>query len=1042
MGGYKDIWEFLISHRRFTAIILAAIVILGFFSMVILPKESNPEVNIPVGVVTTFFPGASATDVEELVTDVIEDKVLSLDEVTVVTSTSRESVSSVVVEFDPSADSDKKIQDLKEKVDEAEVDLPDEAEEPVVQKVRFEDAPFFVFSLGGPYDVAQLKYFAEILEDEIERISGVSKVEVTGGQEREFQVVVDKKKLDLFGLSIGEVTSAISRANADIPTGSIETAGSQYNIRLAGRIFTREDVESVPVAQRGGAPVYVNDVATVIDGFSERSTISRLSIDAEPSLPSVTLSVFKSTGGDIVRITDAAQEEIEAAKNTFLPDNVIIEEVQNDAKFIREDITNLSISGVQTIIIVTLLLLLFLGWREALLAGVAIPLSFLITFIGLTAVGSSINFLSLFSLILALGILIDGAVVITEGMYQNINKGMSGYKAAIATVRDFKLPLISGTLTTVFAFVPMLLMGGILGEFVKHIPITVTIVLVSSLFVALGLITSLGVGFLKSKKEEKEVRYLSTVLSYTSSLFVSLRKWYEERLRALLSEKRLQKRLKWALTAAFVFSLSLPVVGALPVNMFPPDDFELVFIDLELPVGTPLEETDRQIQKVEELLLGDDRIKSFAVTTGAASVFSEKGNAEHFANILINLADERDESSLDIVDQYQSLYNTELSDLRVNVSQPNGGPPTGAPVEIVITGRELETLEDLAREYENLLNDIPGTRNVNSTVQDAIGEFEIELDRAKAQLYGVSTIEVAQVLRNAVSGTDATVIRKSGEEIDVLVKLDLGDNREETGKTNITDINSIKSLTVATRGGALSLGTIADIKLTGGRPDIQHKNGRRTVRVTSYTSQGTEAAQIFAKVAEAQDTITVPEGYFVSLGGEREDIQESYNDMFRAMILAVFLIASAMVLQFNSFRQPVFILMTIPLAFIGVFPGLVLVGKPLSFPGIIGVVALTGIVVNNAIILIDKINKNREVGKMTKLEAVVEAGTSRLRPVVLTTITTIVGIFPITLSNELWGPLGYAIIFGLLFSTVLTLFVIPMLYNRFGRKGEYDAPVG
>lgn len=1039
-------WEFFISHNRFTITILVAAVGLGLFSIIQIPKESNPEVNIPVGTVVTVFPGAGAGEVEELVTNIIEDKILSLEKVKEVVSTSREGLSIIGIEFDAKSDSNQQILDLKDKTDEAKIDLPNEAKDPIVNKVRFSDQPIYTFSMSGPFQVAQLKGFGEDLKDEIERVLGVSKVEIRGGQEREIQVVVDKAKLDRYELGIGQVTNSIRFANADIPTGTIETAEAKYNLRLQGRLLSSDDVKKIPISSTNGSPIFVSDVAQVIDGYQERTNISRLSVDGGQALPSISLSVFKSSGGNILRVVEKVEEKIAQAQEDFLPENIAIEVVRDDAKFIRDDLGNLLINGSQTILIVIFLLFLFLGWREALLAGTAIPLSFLITFIFLSALGLTINFLTLFSLILALGILIDSSIVVVEGTHRHIKSGLPPKDAAILTIRDFKTPLIAGTLTTVFAFVPMLLMSGVMGQFIKHIPITVTIVLLSSLFVSLAIITTLSTRWLKNDRQNNNQNQLPNIQTTRKNglkkIFAKRHQLldrfcvrYEKILYNLLHTKSARKKFVIVIVTLFLISLALPLTGILKVKMFPQQDMDFFYIDLKKPPGTLLESTSQIMNQIEEALYTDKRIKSFAVTVGSQAMagnLGEESAGSHLANIIVNLNEDLKEKSYKIVEQYQQKFNKSI-DAEVSVTQLGMGPGEAAPVEIVISGESLNTLDVLGQEFENILKEIKGAVNVQTTIQEPSGEFVIQIDRAKAQLYGVSTVELAQILRTAVSGSTATVIRSNEGEIDVVVKYALNHKISENGKTNIADLSTIESLTIATPKGDIPLGSFTKSELSGVRPSIHHEDGKRVVRVTSFTRSGTQAQEIFNEVEKKMQKLNIPSGYSITMGGEAEDIQQSFNDMFRAMILAVFLIASALILQFNSFRQPLFILTTIPLALIGVFIGLFLMDLPITFPGIIGIVALVGIVVNNAIILIDKINKNRKEN-MDMETAIIEAGKARMRPIFLTTITTVFGILPVTLSSEMWGPLGFSIIFGLSFSTILTLFVIPMLYRRFARK--------
>ena len=1070
----RTFWEFFITHYRFTFIIVIGIILLGLFSVITIPKESNPEISVPFAMVTTVFPGAAARDVEELVTDVLEDKILTLDELQVVTSTSREGLSSIFVEFAASADTDKKIAELKEKVDEAEIDLPEEAEDPIVRKLRFSDQPILIFSLSGPFALPQLKQFAEDLKDEIESIAGVSRVDLSGGQEREIQVIVDKEKLDSFGVRIDQVTSAIQRANADIPTGFIETAGAKYTLRLGARLLEAKQVEKVPVTIRGNTPVFVEDVAEVIDGYSDKTTISRLSVNGSTPLPAITMQVSKITGGNIVQIGALVEEKIAQAQQEFLPENIEISTIFNTAEFIRDDLNTLARSGSQTVLLIIILLLLFLGWREALLASLAIPLTFLMSFIFLSAIGSTLNFLSIFALILSLGILIDSSIVIVESMHEYTAKGgKSPKEAAILTLRDFHTPLAAGTLTTLFAFAPMLLMSGILGEFIKHIPITLIIVLSSSLFVAFAIVPVIGMKWLRRRRSKEPTQAAFGDTSLNSIGFIQPTKrlgrlrervqqfgdktrlgrlpyrkikkihlgdrfgaTYERLLVSLLESRKNKMIFVGILVLLFVLSLSLPVSGILKVNMFPSEDFEVFFIDVTKPIGTPLETTSRIVEPIEEILQADERVESFVVTIGSAAEVDLEGASQgsHLANFSVTLVDKkfREQRSSDIIAEFQRAFVNSV-DADVFVTELASGPPTGAPVLVTITGKSLDTLEELANTIESFLKEIPGTRNVQNSSPESSGEFVLHIDRAKAQLHGVTTVEIAQLLRNAVSGTKATVIRKEGEEIDVVVKYALDPAKVRDGRTNIVDLSTLESLVIATPRGDVPLSSFTTSELKGARPRIQHEDGERVIRVSSLTEGGVTAIQIFQQLQEQMRGVPVPAGIQVQMGGERDDLQQSYNDMFRAMGIAVFLIAGLLVLQFRSYRQPLFVLAIIPLALIGVFPGLVLMGLPLSFPGIIGIVALVGIVVNDAIILVDKINKNRRI-EMPTFEAVKNAGVARLQPIMLTSITTAVGIIPITLSAELWRSLGTSIIFGILFSTVLTLFVIPMLYLRFAEK--------
>jgi len=644
--------------------------------------------------------------------------------------------------------------------------------------------------------------------------------------------------------------------------------------------------------------------------------------------------------------------------------------------------------------------------------------------------------LTLFSLILALGILVDGAIVVTEGMHGYLQKGYTPKDAAIATIREFQAPLISGTVTTIFVFLPMMMTSGIIGKFIKSIPVTVTIVLISSIIVALGVITTLGSRFLKTALEgevnAKKQRFTDRFIarSYT---------FYERVLQGFLTNTSRRTRFFWIMTGLFFASLLLPIFGILQVNMFPAEDADTFAIDIEAPIGTPLHQTDLLSSQIEDVLVADTRIESFVTNVGTGSnggsVTSGGGlTNQHLASFTINLKKDRDESSIHIIEAYQKVFQ-QVGGVIVTVAQQASGPNQGAPVNIQIHGTDLNTLESIARDVKSLLEKIPGTRSVELSTKESNGEFVLSIDRAKAQFYGISTAEVASLLRNAVTGNTVTVLKQDGTDIDVVVKYDLAPSAEGSlSQIDTVDIDEITSLTLATPRGEISLASFLETDLGVSRPVINHEDGKRLVTVTSLVEDGYQAQQIVSAFQKQSGQIFLLEGYTFSYGGESESINKSFSDMFKAMFLGIFMIAGLLVWQFRSYRQPFFVMSSIPLSLIGVFPGLVLVGQALSFPAFIGVVALAGIVVNNAIILIDRINENRLNNNMSIDDAIREAAMSRLQPILLTTLTTVAGILPLAITNPSWGPLGYSIVFGLLFSTALTLFMVPLLYQRFGEK--------
>lgn len=1026
-------WEFFLYSWRFTYLLVFIALIVGFVGVWTIPKESEPDIDIPIAVVSVGLPGAAAEDVEEFVIKPLEDQILGLQHVDEVNAVARRGVASITVQFEIDAKKTEVVADLKDRVDLAKINLPDDATDPIVQSISFSDTPVLTVALSGPLPVAQLHYYAEGLADDIERLPGVSTARVIGGEKRQLSILVDKAALDGFGLTLRQVTDAISLANTDIPVGSIRVADENFTVRFDGGLSSAEEIASVPVANIAGSLVYVKDVASVVDGYADVSGISRLSVDGSEPASSVSLQIYKISGGNVINTVASIWETIDAARPD-LPEELVFETVQDNAKQIQSDLQSLLINGVETVLIVMLLLLVFLGWREALLAGVSIPLTFLITFAVLKELGYTLNFLTLFSLILALGIIVDGAIVMMEGMYTELKAGKGSLEAARRTLEQFSAPLIAGTMTTIFAFLPMVLTSGIIGKFIESIPITVSIVLLASIVVALALLPALASRLLTSKGDESASR----IGRGRAKLISRLSAWYRGVLSPMLDSKKRQNRFLGVLALLFVAVFALPATGLLEINMFTSDDQPTFTIDIEEPFGTPLDVTDAAVRPIEEVLLADTRLESFLVTIGSSSGgnsgFVSGGSSDgHLAHIIVHVKDDAGVGSLALVDEYERSLPP-LTSARVSVSQAAAGPGDAAPVEVRIIGPEFGPMEELASHIESRLREHVGTIDVESSVEETNGEFVLTIDRAKARLAGVSALEVASTLRSAVYGSKAVTIRANGEDVDVLVKYDLDpfSPNEASSLTSITT-STIESLTITSPTGSVPLGSLATIQYAGGLAQVEHLDGDRIIRVTSNVTSETSATKVFADLQADVDALVVPEGYVIEMGGQDEDIQKSFTDMLMAMALGIFLIAALLVWQFSSYRQPFFILATIPLALIGVFPGLVLVGIPLSFPALVGIVALTGIVVNNAIILIDRINSNRQAG-MDLAASIQEAAESRLQPILLTTITTVAGLLPLAISSPTWGPLGYSIVFGLMMSTVLTLLVVPVLYLRFAEK--------
>ena len=1022
-------WDFFIRKNRFAYLFLLVLVALGSYSIVSIPRESSPEVVIPVGIVTTVLPGAPAADIEVLVTNEIERGLNSLQNVANITSTSREGVSSITVEFEASADVDASIQDLKDQIDSIQSDLPADAEDPFVSEVDFQDQPIMTIAVAGDVSDRGLSQLADSLEAELESLAGVSRVELSGVREQEIAIIVEPAALVRYDISLTQVTNAIRNANVTLPIGQIKNDGVIYNIAFEGDIEDTTQIANIAVTTRGGQPVYVRDIATVVDGLTPATSLSRLSQAGAPSVNALSANVFKQSGGDVTAIANAVNERVDELKSPGgLLDGFTSETVLDSGAQIESDLIQLSTSGLQTVVLVVLLLVVAIGWREGLLAGAAIPLSFLFGFIGLYFSGNSINFLSLFSLILGIGILVDSAIVMVEGINRRMkdNPDIDKRQAAIETIKEFSTPLIAGTLTTVSMFAGLFIVTGVIGQFIRSIPFTIIFLLLASLFVALAIIPLLAASFLKRRSTTKLER-AQTEYSHR------LEKWYRKQLDILLGDKRRERIFLWGIRIALVIALLLPAFGVVKVIFFAQGDVDFLIVEVEKAEGTSKEVTDIAVRRVEELLYEQEVIDSFVVTVGSGSAFGGGGTGEKLANIFLNLDPERVQSSTEVTALLRAEF-AQLRDLKITVNQPSNGPPTGAAVVLKFLGDDLQQLTSLTNQAADIVRGIENTTNVETSTNNNNTEFVLELDRAQTAALGLDPFTVSQIARTAVFGTDATSLTTITDDIDVVVKLNVSnDSTVNPDTTNVASINDLIRIEVPIpAGGSVPLSTLVAVSLRESSTIINHEGGERVVSLTADISEAGNAREIQAEAIRLINAELDLNGATLSSGGgETQESNAAFIEVGLALLVGIALMIGVLTLQFNSFLHTRYVLTILPYSLIGIFAGLAITGSPLSFPSMMGFIALSGIVVNNSILLIDVMNRKRLASPSKPIkEVVLDAASSRLRPILLTTLTTVIGMVPLTLAGDLWAPLAYAVMFGLVFSVVITLVLIPIIYNR------------
>lgn len=1080
-------WRFFINNNKFAYLFLVALIGVGLNAIISIPRESSPEVVVPYGVVQTVLPGAPAADVESLVTNEIERGLSGLENVVEITSTSREGVSVVSIEFEANADIDTSIQDLKDEVDTIVPSLPESAEDPFVSEVNFVDQPIIQMALSGDKSDFGFYELTRELEKELESISGVQRVDFSGVRDREVTVIVDQSALQLFELTLSDVTGALQSANLTFPIGQIENNGVLYNIAFEGDITDSAEIPNIAISTRGGQPVYIRDVAVVEDGLAPARTLSRLSVDGAPSESSVGFAVYKQSGGDITKVTRAVRDRIEELQEpNELLDGITAVVVYDAGNDILKDLKRLSLSGLQTVLLVVILLVIAIGWREGLLAGSAIPLSFLFGFIGLYFSGNTINFLSLFSLILGIGILVDSAIVMVEGINRRMKDDptIDKRQAAIKTINEFWAPLLSGTLTTVAMFSGLLIVSGIIGQFIESIPYTLIFLLFASLFVSLFIIPLFATSFLHrksaTKMEQMQVEYAHKAESWYKAhlkniiynpqrediilaslnaalflaVFTTFNVWaglvcaalifvtYRWRYRFVGTRKsRWYVNFSlWFVTTAFSLAVALglaftilPNTSLVKVVFFEQSDIDFVIVNIEKPEGTAKEITDIATRRVEEVLYQHPDIASFTVTVGSGNEFSGGGTGEKLANMFINLKLDREKTSSEIVEELREMLSP-IRDVKVTVDQLSDGPPTGAAIVIKYLGDDLTEITQIANRSAEIIRTVPHATNVETSTNNNSTEFVLELNKEKAAALGLNPFVVSQLARTAVFGTDATSLTTLDEDIDVVVKLNVDPQNTSAGDTtNVATIDDLTRITVPTASGPIPLSDLVTVSLRESSSVINHEDAKRVVSVFADVSAEGNAREAQAEaIRRITEEINIPEDIVLSTGGgETEESNKAFLEMFLALIVGVGLMVGILTLQFNSYLHMRYVLTILPYSLIGIFTGLSVTQSSLSFPSMMGFIALSGIVVNNSILLIDMMNHlRRQQPEMPIREVVLNASGNRLRPIILTMMTTVIGMIPLIFAGDLWSPLAYAVMFGLIFSVVITLVLIPIIYHR------------
>lgn len=1021
-----------------TTVLLAAfcIFVFGLQSYNSMPRESTPDIPIPVVMVTTPYIGVAPADIEGLLTIPIENELASLQDVKAMRSTSAEGVSVISIEFEPDVDIDSAMQTVRDKVNKAKRKLPADAEEPAVREISFSDFPILIITVAGGLDEEGLKDLAEPLQDRLTRIPGVLDVNLSGGLTREIQVQIDPTRLSHYALGLQDVVNAISAENVNIPGGEVSATDASILLRVPGDFTSPVQLEDVAIKRRGDRPVFVRDVATVVDTYAQRGTYARM--DGEPA---VSLSITKRTGANIIEVVEAAKLATTELSEGW-PGGVRHAFLSDQSVAIKDMVSDLENNIITGLILVVGVVLFAMGIRNSLFVALAIPLSMLMAMIVLQTLGFTLNMVVLFSLILALGMLVDNAIVVVENIYRHMELGKTTVQASIDGTQEVAVAVAASTATTVAAFLPLVFWTGIMGGFMGYLPKTLIAVLIASLVVAvfiLPVFTAVFMKITKGVRDSDEDKPDGPIMGpYRTILAWSIDHRYSS-----------------AFSGVMILVGSVLAYGQLNhgTEFFPATQPERGFITVRAPDGTDLETTDRITRRIEAALALERNIEVAVAETGVGGGqdFGGGQSAPNQANISLdflpdrNAAEEgdevRDESSLVTIERLRDILSG-IPGAELAVDKEGMGPPVGAPISVEVSGDDFHQVGELAAQVRRTLKALPGVTELADDYRVGRPELRLRVDRGAAKRVGLDTRTVGNTVRTAVAGQVASTLREGDEEHDIVVTLA---PKYRGDVQSVLDLRLPGSEMTSPDKFPVPLSSVASFKLAGGSGAIRHLDQDLVVTITGDILEGFNENAVRADVQSAMDSYPVPAGFHLRMGGADDEQRSAQAFLGRAFLIALALILLVLVTQFDSLFMPAIILASVVLSLVGVLWGLVITGTPfgIMMTGI-GVISLAGVVVNNAIVLLDYVEQLRDRG-LDMREALIEGGMTRFRPVVLTAITTVLGLVPMATgisfdftrmrliiggsSAGFWGPMAVAVIFGLLFATVLTLVMVPTLYG-------------
>ena len=1012
--------KWCIEHRSIIAMLSIFTIIFGIVIYMKMERQENPDVVSPGATIKTIYPGGTPEDIERLIVKPLEDKIHEVPNIKLMESYSLDNVGVIVVRLEDITDEEiiETWNKVKDKVD--ETDLPDGAWEPDID-TELADTYGMLFTISGEgFKYKDLKKAADEVQEGLEKIKGVSRVEIDGHVNDEIHINLNLLRMKHFNIPINNIGTALKARNINIPGGSLKLQKSNIPVSTTGEYADIEDIKNTIVGMsETGNIIYLKDIANITKEEGERDVF--ISSNGEKAL---LLTIKYSEGENVVKVGDEVKSFLKNYQKS-LPGGMKITIITDQSEYVDDAIKDFEGNLIAAIVLVVVVVLITMGARSAIVVSSSIPITVMTTFIFMRAFGIILHQVSIASLIVCLGLMVANAIVANDNMYLHLSQGKERKEAIIGGIKEVKIPILTSTLTTIASFLPLVMMQGVAGKFIKDLPVMVTAALASSYLISLTVVPAMGYTFLKdsnsSKKEDSNKKKRPGLTKKISKLFVGQ---YEFLLNNAL--KKPKTAIAIATGTLVLVSFLIPTLG---LQLFPFVERDQYVIDVTLMEGTTVERTNEVISDIEKILLEDPSIDTFLSKVGDGI---PKFYASFFGNqIASNKGQFVVNGKIDEIDRIQRELNSNIQGARIEVKQLENAIPVELPVQVRISGKDVDVLKQLAREVKDILYTVEEGHHVQDNYGSKTLKMTVDVNQDKASMVGLTNYDISSTVRMAVNGLEMTKIRPEDTEDDVPVVLRI----PSEDRKNVDMLNNI-FITSQITGKNIPINQIADIRNEFYLNKILRRNRDRTITVGLHPKSGYNAAEVLEIVEEKMKDFEVPEGYSYEFGGENEDRVEAFESLRGPFFLGAALIYLILMFQFFDLKQPLIIMGTIPLSFIGVILGLKITGYPIGFMAMMGAVSLMGIVVNNGIVLLDYINILKRSG-METLDAVREASMARLRPIMIGMVTTVIGLVPMGLrGGSLWAPLAYAIIFGLMISSILTTLVIPASYIVFEKRND------